>query len=89
MYLEKFLLIIFPNRQSHFLDLSLDKPILRHFPTLNVYALHSSIYQDFKSTINQDKLLVFMTSKRPNVDERGRVSNQKPDPQGRKMMENS
>ena len=74
VYQNRFLILIFPNQNSNYIDLNDSNPKVHHFPTLNVICGNTNLNLcEFKSIIASDgKMFCFMTSKRPDVDDKGR-----------------
>lgn len=73
VFRQNFLFIVIPNGFSKMLDLSTGG-VAHDFPALNVLVTKSNLSHDFKSVIlNHERLLVIMTSRRPNVDMRGNI----------------
>jgi hypothetical protein len=65
--------MVIPNMQSYYLDVLSSQ--LKKFGTLSVIAPTTQLQHEFKSIIlsSTNKLFVFMTSRRPNVNAKGKL----------------
>ena len=76
-------MFIFPNQISYLFDLKTNTQ--QPFPILKVVAPFSFTWE-FKSIVLFDKLIIFMTSKRPNINDKGEPVSEKPDLNARIMI---